>query len=128
VFDYLATMTNAQAWDPSISSVVRLDEGPVQLGSSFRVTLGFLGRNLVLDYVVAAFEPTSRVVLRAETGLFVSEDTIAVTSLSNGETQLDYQARLAGKGFAAILDPLFKLSIGHFGRQAGAKLRADFLS
>lgn len=127
VFDFFADMTNAQSWDPSISSAVRLDEGPVREGSSFRVTLGFLGRDLVLDYHVVVFESPSRVVLRAETGLFVSEDTVKVTDLGDGRTRVEYEAILRGKGVTAVLDPLFKLAINHFGKQAGVVLRDTFL-
>lgn len=127
VFPFFADMTNAQTWDPSISSVVRLDEGDIAQGSSFRVTLRFLNRDLVLTYRVVALEPGARVVLRAETGLFVSEDTIKVSTLNGPLTTVVYEARLIGKGAAALLDPLFKLSINHFGKQAGAKLRSGFL-
>lgn len=123
MFAYLADMTHAAVWDPSILSVVRLDQGDVTVGSSFQVTLGFLGRGLVLTYRVMALEPTKRVVLRAETGLLVSEDTITVSPLEGRTTRVD-EARLTGKGAAVLLDPLFKLSINHFGRQAGEKLRS----
>jgi len=126
VVEFFADMTNAASWDPSISSVVRLDEGPVAQGSSFRVTLGFLGRDLVLTYRVTTLT-ADRVVLRAETGLFVSEDTVDVASSGTGTTTLVYEARLAGKGAAALLDPFFRLSINHFGKQAGEQLRNGYL-
>jgi len=127
VFAYLADMTNAKEWDPSISSVERLDSGELGEDSSFRVTLGFLGRDLVLDYHVRGFDPPRGLVLRAESGVFISEDTVRV-STENGRTRLDYEARLSGKGVLALLDPLFRLSINHFGKQAGAILASEFLA
>jgi len=127
LLDFFADMTNAQSWDPSISSVARVDSGDVTFDSSFKVTLGFLNRELELTYHVTRLEPGSVVVLRAETGLFISEDTITVASLDGGITALQYEARLVGKGAAALLDPFFKLSIDHFGKQAGAVLRRDYL-
>lgn len=127
VFGFLADMRNAPTWDPSITSVVRVDEGAIRSGSAFRVTLGFLGRPLVLEYVVVNFEAPHRVVLRAESQLFISQDVIAVASAAGGATRVTYQASLVGKGAATVLDPLFKLSINYFGKRAGAKLREDFL-
>ena len=127
VFNYLADMTNAREWDPSISSVTRLDSGDVAEGSSFRVTLGFLGRDLELDYFVRNFDPPHGLVLRAQSALFISEDTVTL-STRDGRTLLDYQARLSGKGVLAILDPLFRLAINHFGKQAGAVLSSGFLA
>ena len=128
VFQYLANMENAAQWDPSISSVVRGDSGAVEVGSKFRVTLGFLGRSLVLDYRVAELVEGERVVLRAETKTFVSEDTVTVAKSDDGTTTVRYEAQLSGKGTFSALDPLFRLAIHHFGRQAESKLRSEYLS
>lgn len=127
VVAFFADMTNASSWDPSISKVIRLDEGVVEEGSSFRVSLGFVGRTLDLDYRIVAFEPTSLVVLRAESNLFLSEDTVRVGE-ANGRTSVDYEARLSGQGALRILDPLFGLTIRHFGKNAGAQLRSGYLA
>ena len=127
VVAFFADMTNASSWDPSISKVVRLGEGAVEEGSSFRVSLGFVGRTLNLDYRIVAFEPKSLVVLRAESRLFLSEDTIRVGE-ANGRTTVDYEAQLAGQGALRIMDPLFGLTIRHFGKNAGAQLRSGYLA
>ncbi len=122
LFAFFADMTNAKGWDPSITEAVRLDEGPVVLGSRFAITLTALGRDLHLTYEVTELSPPGKVVLRAESGLFVSEDTITLTPVGEGRTEVRYNARLSGKGLAAVLDPAFKLSINHFGNQAGKEL------
>jgi len=127
VFAYFADMANAPTWDPSISSVVRLDEGAVAQDSSFLVTLRFLGRDLALTYRLVTFEPPTRFVLRAETRLFVSEDMLTVTRLDDGTTALDYVARLSAQRGARLLDPLFQIAINHFGTRAGQILRQDYL-
>ena len=127
VFEFFADMRNAPTWDPSITSVVRLDDGAVRLGSTFRVALGFVGRSLLLEYVVANFDVPHRVVLRAESKFFISEDTISVAAMAGGATRVTYEASLVGKGATVVLDSLFKLSINHFGKRAGAKLREGYL-
>ncbi len=127
ILAFFADMTNAPSWDPSISNVTRLDEGPVTTGSSFEVTLGFLGRDLVLTYEVVTYEVPTNLVLRATSSLFVSEDTVILVT-DGPLTHVTYQATLQGTGLARIADPLFKLAIDHFGKQAGAKLTTDVLT
>lgn len=122
LLSFFADMTNAEEWDPSITKAVRLDDGPVALGSRFEVTLRALGRDLVLTYEITELSPPGKVVLRAESGMFTSEDTITLTPVGEGRTEVRYEARLSGKGLAALLDPAFKLSINHFGTQAGREL------
>lgn len=124
LFDFFADMTNAKSWDPSITKAVRLDDGPVGPGSRFEVTLGFMGRDLVLTYELTSYGPPGKVVLRAESGVFVSEDTITITPVGEGTVEVHYEASLSGKGVAVVLDPAFKLSIDHFGKQAGKELAA----
>jgi hypothetical protein len=121
---FFSDMTNAKGWDPSITKAVRLDDGPVGLGSRFEVTLRALGRDLVLTYEITEHQPPGKVVLRAESGLFTSEDTITLTPVGEGRTEVHYQARLSGKGLTVLFDPAFKLSINHFGNQAGKELAA----
>ncbi len=125
LFDFFADMTNAKGWDPSITKAVRLDEGPVGLGSRFEVTLRAMGRDLVLTYEVVTYGPPGKVVLRADSSLFVSEDTITITPIGESTVEVHYEARLSGKGAAVLFDPAFKLSIDHFGKQAGKELRAQ---
>lgn len=121
---FFSDMTNAKEWDPSITKAVRLDEGPVGLGSRFEVTLRAMGRDLVLTYEITEHSPPGKVVLRAESSLFTSEDTITLTPVGEGRTEVRYEARLSGKGAMVLFDPAFKLSIDHFGKQAGKELAA----
>ncbi|NNN01523.1 MAG: hypothetical protein HKL86_06815 [Acidimicrobiaceae bacterium] len=126
VFNFLADMTNAKRWDPSIASVVRLEDGPVRRGSTFRVSLVFIGRTITIDYRLVRFDSPHGLVLRSESRIFVSEDTVTL-GVEQGRTRVDYQARLAGKGLLALLDPVFRWAINHFGRDAGVGLSAWLL-
>ena len=119
---YLADMRNAKTWDPSISSVERLDNGDLRLGSSFRVILSFSGRDLDLTYHVTELTPGQSVTLRADSPLFISQDVVRISEGDSG-VSVHYEATLTGRGFARVLDPFFHLSINHFGRQAAPHLR-----
>ena len=120
-FAFLADMTNAVQWDQSILSVVRQDAGDLGVGSSFAVTLGFLATQKTLVYTVAGYEPPTLVVLRAETSLLLSEDTITIAPHDEG-SEITYRANLAGKGVLSIVDPLLHLVIDAFGKGAAKGL------
>jgi len=120
-FAFLADMTNAVQWDPSIVAVVRHDDGDLGVGSSFEVTLGFLATKKTLVYAVTEYEPPTRVVLRAETSLLLSEDAISITPHDEG-SEITYRANLAGKGVLGIVDPLLHLVIDAFGKGAAKGL------
>ena len=120
---YLADMRNAKTCDPSISSVTRLDDGDIRVGSSFRVILSFSGRELDLTYHVTELTPGRSVTLRADSPLFVSQDIVRISEGPSG-VEVAYEATLTGRGLARALDPFFHLSINHFGRQAAPHLRA----
>jgi Polyketide cyclase / dehydrase and lipid transport len=120
-FAFLADMTNAVQWDPSIVSVVRHDDGDLGVGSSFEVTLGFLATKKTLVYTVTEYDPPTHVVLRAETSLLLSEDTITIAPHHEG-SEITYRANLAGKGILGIVDPLLHLVIDAFGKSAAKGL------
>lgn len=125
---FFADMTNAAAWDPSILRVERRDEGAISSTSSFDVTIQIGRRSLTLTYRVVVFEPGHRLVLRAEGSWYVSEDTVMLSPLSDGATQVRYQARLSGRGVARLFEPLMQRSIHQLGEAAGTKLRATYFS
>lgn len=125
---FFADMTNAAAWDPSIIRVERRDEGDISTTTSFDVTIKMGRRSLTLRYHVAIFEPGVRLILRAEGSWYVSEDIVSLSALSEGVTQVRYQARLSGRGPAQLLEPLFQRSIHQLGEAAGTKLRATYFA
>lgn len=128
VLDFFANMTNATQWDPSITRVQRLDEGPVAVGTTFQVTLRSAGRELTLTYRIDELVPARRLVLRASTTSFVSEDTVTLNPLSDATTLVTYHARLRGRGLTRCLEPVFFVLIQRFGRGAARQLRTSYFS
>ena len=127
VFGFLADMTNATGWDPSIIGVARTEEGPLQVGSGFSVTLGFLGAEKVLTYRITEFEAPERLVLRSESSFLVSEDTVEVKANDDGGSTVRYHASLSGKGLAVLVEPFLQAVLSYFGKGAKPGL-LSFLS
>ena len=126
-FAYLSRFDRAQEWDPGVAEGTMLGDGPVGLGSRFRLVVRFLGRSLPLDYEVVDFSAAERIVLRAETGAIRSTDTITFTADGPG-TLVHYSAELDAKGFARLADPFLAVVFRRIGDRAAAGLRAHLAS
>jgi NAD(P)-dependent dehydrogenase (short-subunit alcohol dehydrogenase family) len=122
-FDYLAEFSNAAEWDPGVASTARLDDGPVGLGSGFRLDVKVGGRTTPLDYRVVAYDRPHRVVLLGENSFIRSEDTVTVVPRPGGGCLLTYDADLQLVGSLAPLSPLLGLPFRRIGDRGLGGLR-----
>jgi len=97
-FDYMAEFSNGAEWDPGVATAERLDDGPVGLGSRFRLSVKVGGRTTPLDYAIDSYERPHRVVLVAENSFVRSEDTVTVVQRPGGGSVLTYDAELTFQG------------------------------
>src|SRR6201996_4989472 len=106
VFDYLSDFTTTTDWDPGTVSTVR-EQGDGGVGTSYRNTSEFLGRQTELRYVVQELVPGERIRLRGENKTLISVDTMTFHRAGAG-TEVTYTAEFAFKGAARYLSPLFR--------------------
>jgi hypothetical protein len=121
-FALLADFSSAERWDPGVREAHRLDDGPLRVGSTFRVVSRFAGRDIPLDYEIIRFDAPEVVVLRAESSTIVSLDTITFESTPGGST-VTYDADLRLKGALRFLDPALAVAFGRIGDRARDGLR-----
>lgn len=124
-FDYMARFSNAPEWDPSAVRARPLTDGPVRLGSEFEVVVRSFGRELTWRYRVTEHDRPHRVVVRAERGSIVSEDTITVAALPVGGSAVTYHAELRTSGWSRLLDPLLAVAFRRIGTAAEDGLRRE---
>jgi len=135
-FSDLSHFDRAAEWDPGVAEGTMLTPEPVGRGSRFGLLCRFLGRSVPMEYEIVEFEPSARIVLRAETPFVRSIDTITFESASgtfasasgtfesaSGETIITYDARLEPKGVARLATPLLALTFRRIGDRAAAGLR-----
>ena len=122
-FDYLADFANAAEWDPGTASAERLDDGPVGLGSAFRLGVRVGSRVVPLDYRIVAYDRPHRVVLLGESDTIRSEDTVTVAPAADGGSILTYEADLRLKGALAAANPVLPLAFGRIGDKGLAGLK-----
>ena len=121
-FDYLADFSRTAEWDPSVVEARRRTRGKVRLGSSFRVSVSFLGRRVPLEYRITEFERPSRLVLSGGDASLRSIDEVTFVSRPGG-TRVTYEARLELTGIRRLADPILDVLFQRLGRLAMRGLR-----
>jgi hypothetical protein len=116
-FGYMAEFANTLEWDPGVVEAQRLTPGSLAPGSAFRVVTAFLGARVALRYEIAEYDPPHRVVLRARTPRFESEDEILVEPTPAG-SRIRYDARLTLRGVWRLADPWLQLAFNRVGDAA----------
>ena len=122
-FDYLAEFSSAAEWDPGVSGAERLDDGPVGLGSTFRLGVSVAGRATPLDYRIVSYQRPHRVVLLGENDTIRSEDTVTVVARPDGGSVLTYDADLRLKGVLAAFNPVLDVPFRRIGDRGLSGLR-----
>ena len=125
---YLTDFSTTQEWDPGVVEAERLDQGPITVGSRFRLVARFLGRRAELTYAIVHHDPGERVTLRGENATVVSLDTMRFSDTPGGGTRVGYEADLTLKGPLRALDPLLGLAFNRVGDRASAGLRSELAS
>ena len=122
-FDYLSDLVHFADWDPGVKRSVQTAGDGASLGAVYEVTVGGVGKDLVLPYEIVALERPRRVEVRAETGALVSVDVITFEPSEAGGCVVTYDADLSLKGVLRLADPILGLAFGRIGARAAAGLR-----
>ena len=106
VFDYLSDFTTTNEWDPGTVKTVRVS-GDGGVGTAYRNTSKFAGRETELTYVVEKIEPHALFALRGENKTVVARDTMTFRETPSG-TSVTYRGDFDFKGLARFSEPLVK--------------------
>ncbi|MFC8981176.1 SRPBCC family protein [Streptomyces sp. NPDC057411] len=117
---YLADFARTEEWDPGTVRCVRLDEGPVRPGASWRNTSRFRGRTTELRYELVVREP-GRLVFVGENRTVRATDDLRFAGEGTG-TRLTYRASLAFKGFARLAEPFLRSEFERLGDAVATRL------
>ena len=64
VFAFVGDFANTKRWDPGVAQAEKATDGPIGVGTLYRLKVLFNGRELPMTYEVTAWDPPERVVLR----------------------------------------------------------------
>jgi uncharacterized protein YndB with AHSA1/START domain len=104
VFAYLSDFTTTTEWDPGTVRTVRVD-GDGGVGTQYKNTSKFAGRETELVYVVERLVPNEVISLRGENKSVVAHDTMTFTE-RGASTEVLYVAEFDFKGVAKYVAPL----------------------
>ena len=116
-FAFIADFANSAAWDPGTATSERIGDGPVGVGTRYRLGVRMRGRIAPMEYRITTFDAPRRVVL-AGTGSGV-EATDDITFLATpGGTRIEYVATIHLRGLMRLLEPFVGGAFAKIGRDA----------
>ena len=121
-FAYVADFANSQEWDPGVATAQRLDDGPIGLGSRFRLGVRLGRRVSSMEYRISVFEPPTRVVLVGWGSGVSAVDDIRFERLA-AATALDYTADIRLGGLLRLVEPFLSGAFANIGRNAADGMR-----
>ena len=119
VFAYVSEFSRIEEWDPAVARGVRLSEGPLGVGSQFRIDMkaGFS-----LRYTVIEWEPDRRLLMTVDSKPFTAREEIFFARTARG-TQVRYVADFDFVAPLAVLVKMFPAVMDRVGKSAVAGMR-----
>lgn len=121
VFAYLSDFTHTNEWDPGTVRTVRVS-GDGGVGTIYRNTSRFMGRQTELTYEVVHHRPDSLFALRGENSSVIANDTMEIEP-AGFACKVTYTADFEFKGLGRLIAPLLKPALKKLGDEAEDGLR-----
>ena len=107
VFAYLADLDNLAEWQSGIVSAERVDDGPMRVGSSARVTRELMGQRLEVPLNVTDYEPSSRLGIASEVSGVKAAASLELRAADDGATtDLAFAMEVRGSGMTSFMEPM----------------------
>lgn len=103
-FAFIADFANAEKWDPGVAASEALDDGPVRVGSRYRLGVRLGSRVAPMTYTVSRLEVPQRVVLEGQGSGVTAIDDISFETTASGTT-IHYVADIRLGGALGLLTP-----------------------
>ncbi len=121
-FDYLSDFTTAGEWDANTVSSELVKGDAKEVGAEYRVVTRFGGREMTLTYRTVELDRPRKVVLESGNSSTKITDTMSFEPTASG-TRVTYDANVAPRGLAKLLDPVLTLIFKRVGDNAAKGLR-----
>ena len=124
VFAYFADFRNYSAWQDSTEDMVQTSEGPLGVGSTFRITAKFLP--LVKSRFsgrVTEYAPPNKMAMETSGGAPFSATGNYSFEPIEGGTRMTFHGTLAMKGLFKLIEPLMRNSLRKQGTAENRKLK-----
>lgn len=106
VVDYLRDFSRTEAWDPGTISCIRVDDGPIVVGSRWHNVSEFRGKETELDYRLVRLE-AQHLTFVGKNKTATSTDDFRFAADGTG-TAITYHATIEFNGIAKLADPFLR--------------------
>ena len=124
-FAYVADFGQQAEWDPGTETSVALDDGPVRVGSRYRLDVHIGPRTAPMEYLITVLDTPHRVVLVGTGSGVTSTDDIRFEPTASGGTRVDYRADIELSGVLGLIQPLLGGAFRNLGRRAADGMRRE---
>jgi carbon monoxide dehydrogenase subunit G len=121
-FAFIADFANAERWDPGVASSVRVGDGPVGVGTRYRLGIRMGGRVAPMEYEITTFQPPHRVVLAGRGSGVTAVDEISFNATATGSA-IDYVADIRLGGPMRLLEPFARGAFRRIAENARAGMQ-----
>ena len=121
-FDYVSDFRNTPEWDSTALGAVKLDDGPIDRGTRFRVRCRLPVGSVELLYTVEEYDAPTLITLRAECWMFHATDTIRLRETPHG-TEISYGADFSYSVPLSALEGALRSGMERMGAASMAGLR-----
>ena len=107
VFAYLSDLENLAEWQSGIVSAERVDDGPMRVGSSARVTRELMGQRLAVPLTVTEYERPSRLGIASEVSGVKAAAVLELADSDDGAaTDVRFAMEIRGSGMTSFMEPM----------------------
>ena len=105
VFDFIANVEGVPKWQPAVIESRRLSEGPLHIGSQFRETAKFMGRQISTICEITELEPMRRIAWRGTSSGPASYSAAYDLEADGTSTRITIHGTFEFKGLWKLLEP-----------------------
>jgi carbon monoxide dehydrogenase subunit G len=107
LFAYLSDLGNLAEWQTGIVSAERVDDGPMRVGSSARVTRELMGQRLAVPLTVTDYEPPTRLGIASEVSGVKAAAMLDLAEADDGAaTEVSFAMEIRGSGMTSFMEPM----------------------
>ena len=103
-FAFVADFANSAQWDPGVATSEQVGDGPVRVGTRYRLGVRMAGRVAPMEYTITRLDAPRRVVLTGEGSGVYAVDDISFEPAGSGTT-IRYTADIRLRGVMRLLAP-----------------------
>lgn len=123
-FAYVADFASSQEWDPGVATAERVGDGPIGVGTRYRLGVRIGDRVAPMEYRITELDPPRRVVLVGSGSGVSAVDSIEFVPTASGTT-VDYTADIRLQGIRRLAEPLLGKTFAKIARNASAGMQRE---